>query len=194
MPAHRKEIPPEARAEAKRLYEQTLTPMADIAAMAGVCRSTLDARVREWKWQRRSAGHTGVDLAYAVRGAVVSAISAAPTLPISEERRLALAERIQDVVERQMAAVERVLGALKTEDQTEAERTTRTLAHITRVMREIAALTRPDAAPNDDADDDPVPRDIDELRFELARRIRGLIEAERGRRGRDIDGTATEVA
>jgi hypothetical protein len=184
MPALRKVIPPETLAEAKRLYEQTLTPMADIAALMGVCRSTLENRVRELKWKRRSSGCTGLDVAYAVRGAVVSAITASPTLPLSEERRFALAERIQGVVERQMEAVERVLGVLKSDDQAEAERTTRTLAHVTRVMREIAALTRPDAAPDDDADDDPIPRDIDELRFELARRIHAIIDAQAGQENR----------
>jgi AcrR family transcriptional regulator len=184
MPAFRKVIPSEILAEAKRLYEQTLTPMADIAALMGVCRSTLYNRVRELKWKRRSTAHCGVDVAYAVRGAVVSAVTASPTLPLSEERRFALAERIQGVVERQMEAVERVLGVLKSDDQAEAERTTRTLAHVTRVMREIAALTRPDAAPDDDADDDPIPRDIDELRFELARRIHAIIDAQAGQEDR----------
>jgi hypothetical protein len=52
------------------------------------------------------------------------------------------------------------------------------MASISRALREIATLVQPDEvkAP-DDADDDPVPRDIDEFRNELARRIRGFIEA-----------------
>ena len=55
-------------------------------------------------------------------------------------------------------------------------------ASISRTVREIAALNQPtEVAPADEADDDPVPRDIDEFRYELARRIRGFIEARQNR-------------
>jgi hypothetical protein len=44
-------------------------------------------------------------------------------------------------------------------------------------VREIAALNQPnEVTPADAADDDPVPSDIDEFRFELARRIHQFIE------------------
>ena len=166
MPALRKEIAPEIAAEAKRLYENTLTPMADIAAMMGVCRSTLDNRVREWKWKKRAASGTAVDIARAVRGNVAATMTQAAKLPVSEEKRLALAERIQGVVER--------LGAA---DDAEAERTARTLASLSRTMREIAALITPDTPPPNETDNDPVPLDIDELREELARRLHAIIDA-----------------
>jgi hypothetical protein len=54
MGARRIEIAPELVAEGKRLYEQTLTPIADIAAMMGVCRETLNNRSCEWGWKHRA--------------------------------------------------------------------------------------------------------------------------------------------
>ncbi len=212
MPALRKQIPDDVIAEAKRLYEQTLTPMQDIAAMMGVCRSTLDNRINEWKWVKRSVNRTAVDVSRLVRGAAVAALTAAApdqagddaddgtadvvrATPVSPEQRFALAARIQSVIEREMAAVERVLDKLGPADQAEAERSARTLASLARTMREIAALTQPnDVNRLDDPDDDPVPRDLDDLRFELARRIKGLVEAERREQGEGAGGPDGEVA
>ncbi len=44
MSGRRKEIAPERLAEARRLYENTLTPVREIVAMLGVSRATLDNR------------------------------------------------------------------------------------------------------------------------------------------------------
>jgi hypothetical protein len=49
----RKEDTPEDLAKAQHLYEKTLTPVDDIAAMLGVSRSTFSKRAGNW--QRRSA-------------------------------------------------------------------------------------------------------------------------------------------
>jgi hypothetical protein len=43
----RKQTAPELMAEAKRLYEQTLAPVDDIAGMLGLFRSNFYKRVRE---------------------------------------------------------------------------------------------------------------------------------------------------
>jgi len=100
------------------------------------------------------------------------------------DRYTALTRRILDVVEREMDAVEDVLKQLGPADKAEAERSARTLASLARTMHEIAALARPeDITPPDDPDDNPVPRDIDALRDELARRIEALVAAEREREG-----------
>jgi hypothetical protein len=42
----KKEIAPEMLAEARRLYEQTLAPVGDIAQMVGLSRSNFYERVR----------------------------------------------------------------------------------------------------------------------------------------------------
>jgi hypothetical protein len=189
--AHKIQIAPELAAEGKRLYEQTLTPLRDIAAMMGICRGTLATRIREWKWTRRRMAAAPFELHHAIRGAAMAAITQEPPsngaslVPVTPQQRAAIASRIQSAVEREIAAVERVLDVVGPADQGEAERSARTLASISRTLREVAALNQPDeVTPPDDADNDPVPRDIDEFRRELTRRIRNFIEARRNGAGR----------
>jgi hypothetical protein len=192
MPAHRIEIAPEVIAEGKRLYEQTRTPVQDIAAFMGIARWTLNNRVREWGWQRRHPPAMSVELHRAARGALAAAItSEAPPgessvlPPASDERRAAIAASIQDAVERAMDAVKRVLDKLDPADNAEAEQVGRTLAGVSRSLRELAAANQlPEASPCHENDNDPVPRDVDEFRFELARRIHAFIEAREGDAGR----------
>jgi hypothetical protein len=191
MPAHKIEIAPEVVAEGKRLYERTLTPMSDIAAHMGICRRTMENRIREWGWQRRRIPTLPIDLHHATRGAVVAAMTtdeppgqSADLLPVTDERRAAVAARIQDAVERAMDAVERVLDKIDPADGAEAERAGRTLAGVSRTLHELATVTRPpEASPPDETDDDPVPGDIDEFRVELTRRIRRFVAAERDEEG-----------
>ena len=186
MAAHKIPIAPELIAEGKRLHETTLTPLSDIAAVMGITRGTLAARIKEWGWKLRRPHSRGVDIFHAIRGAAAAVAiaetapaSAADLIPVSEQRRAALAISIHKVVECELA--ERAnIAVVKAADQAEAERSARTLASISRTVREIAALNQPvEVTPPDETDDDPVPGDIDEFRFELARCIRGFIEARR---------------
>jgi hypothetical protein len=187
----RKQFAPELLAEAKRLYEQTLAPVDDIAGMLGLSRSNFYKRVREGGWRGRRAKLGTFQFTRALSGSAVVAMTAEPAEqpraelvnngdPVSPQQRMALALRIQRVVEHEMDAVERILKNIAPSDQIEAEHGARTLASVSRTLREIAALNKPeDETPPDAADDDPIPRDIDEFRRELARRINGLIEARR---------------
>ena len=187
----KKEFAPELLAEARRLYEQTLAPVDDNAGMLGLSRSNFYKRVREGGWRGRRAKVARFQFTRALSGSVVTALTAEPAEqpradvvvnndPVSPQQRMALALRIQQVVERQMDAVERVLAKITPSDQMEAEHGARALASVSRTLREIKALNTPeDKTPPDAADDDPIPRDIDEFRRELARRIRGFIEARR---------------
>ncbi len=191
MVAHKIEIAPDVIAEGKRLYERTLTPMRDIAAYMGISRWTLDNRIGEWGWQRRRAPVQPVELHRAARGAVMAAATddAPPgdgveLAPDSPERRAAIAARIQNAVESALGAVERVLNKLDPADSAEAERAGRALAGVSCTLRELSAASLPpEARPSHANDDDPVPRDVDEFRFELARRIRAFIEARQARTG-----------
>ena len=190
MPA-RKHVAPELLAEAKRLYEQTLAPVDDIAGMIGLSRTPFYKRVKEEGWRGRRARIGTFEFARALSGSAVMAITAEPADqpraepepcndPLSPEQRMALALRMQQVVEREMDAIERILGKIKPSDQLEAEHGARTLATVARTLREIKALTTPEEeTPPDEANNDPVPGDIDEFRLELARRIRGFIESRR---------------
>lgn len=198
MVAHKIEIAPELIAEGRRLHDTTLTPLCDIAAVMGITRGTLSARIREWAWGKRRASSGALDLFHAVRGAAAAvATETLPQITASStplaERRAVLAERFLTITEREMAVVERVIGILKPTDQAEAERTMRTLATVSRVVREAAALNMPDEVTPDDPDDDAIPLDIDEFRLELARRIRGLIEKHRGNEGEGAGGTGARL-
>jgi hypothetical protein len=66
----------------------------------------------------------------------------------------------------------------------ERERDARVLAVLAKTLRELAALDQANtgaaAPPADDADDDPMPRDIDEFRRELARRIHAFVDSRGG--------------
>jgi hypothetical protein len=183
------EIAPERITEGKHLYELTATPVPDIAAMMGISRRTLARRLVEWGWTPRSAPRHTTDralVATAPAGAVANAGPDDAGDSLSTEARMALnAARIQRIVEHGLNAVERVLAKVGPSDRSEAERSARTLAAVARTLREMAAITKPEeVTPPDETDDDPVPRDIDEFRRQLARRIRGFIEARRNGAGR----------
>jgi sugar-specific transcriptional regulator TrmB len=113
-----------------------------------------------------------------------------------EQASAALVARIQRIAEREMDAVERVLDALGPAENADADRTARTLAGISRTLREVVALTtRETVAETHDPDDDTIPVDIDALRCELARRINALIDAraEQPVGDRDRDAGASET-
>ena len=78
-----------------------------------------------------------------------------------------------------MDAIESIQRSLRPAEM-QSERTVRILATLNKALREIAAISKPDeTTPSDANDNDPVPHDIDEFRRELARRIKGLVDAER---------------
>lgn len=183
----KKVIAPELLAEARRLYEQTLAPVADITAMLGITKDPFYAIVRREGWRHRRARVATFEFVKALGGAAVLTppaeqpraplVAANPLLP---EQRLALAERLMTGTEEALDAIKRVTAQINPNNPAEADASARSLANISRALREIAALTKTDeVTPPDDADDDPVPRDIDEFRNELARRIRGFIESRR---------------
>lgn len=187
MAPRRKEIASELVAEGRRLYEQTVVPVGDIARKMGISKSTLQNRVDAWSWKRRDY-HS--ELMRKLRAAEVAAAqvsapaseqptSEPPAAPPVPADRVAIAARIATVVERELDAVERVLKVIGPNNQVEAERSARTLASIGRALREIAAFNESHEVTPDDADDDAVPRDIDEFRNELARRINEFVDARR---------------
>ena len=197
MAPRKMEMAPALVAEGRRLYEHTVMPVRDIALKLGISNTTLQNRIDEWGWKRRDY-HS--ELMRKLRAAEVAASEArapapeptttepsASVAPAAPANRIAIAARITTVVEREMDAIERVLEVIGPANPIEAERSARSLASISRALREIAAFNQSDeVTPPDDADDDPVPRDIDEFRSELARRINEFVEARRsGEEGAD---------
>ena len=98
--------------------------------------------------------------------------------------RAALVARLWRTAERQVQQIEDRLKAAGLKP-TEREGNARTLATLVKTLRELAAFdeaqgARGQKAPNDDDDDDPVPRDIDEFRRELARRMDAFVASRTG--------------
>src|SRR5207237_10269158 len=97
------------------------------------------------------------------------------------EARQRLVARLWRTAGRQVREIERRLARTKARP-TERERDARLLAMLVKTLRELATLDAPEPvapAPADPEDHDPVPRDIEEFRRELARRIEAFV-ASRG--------------
>ena len=109
---------------------------------------------------------------------------AVPDGPADEaELRRVNALYVQQLVASGLAAVDRVLATVGPADESNSERSARTLAAVARALQEMSAMSEPeDETPQDDNDndDDPLPRDIDEIREALARRLHALVDAEAG--------------
>lgn len=187
MAGRRIDIAPERIAEAKRLYELTGTPVPAIAAMLGIARRTLERRARALKWTPRSAPRIEADrIALAAAPAPLAPDTPDTAVAASDAAALrsANAVRIQRLVASSLDAVDRVLTKVGPVDEGGAERSARTLAAVARTLQEMSGISQPTIeTPHDDAedDDDPLPRDIDEIRDELARRIHALIDEEESR-------------
>lgn len=164
MTIPKRDVPPEAIEEARRLYEQTSVPNQQIADLIGISRSTLTVRVRHWGWKRRRDRLPG------------EAVPAAPP-PLAEpeaeapvSRRLIVA-RLVARVESEIAAVERLVaraGLNAGRSAADAERAARTIAILVRSTRELAAIAREDAAEEEDDSAHDDFRDADAYRRELA--------------------------
>jgi hypothetical protein len=197
MPA-RIEIPPELLAECKYLYEETLTPIAEICRRMSFSRTAFYARRDQGGWVRRRycslPGHPGLLQAPAPEpppaesnGPDDSTVTRAPPA--------ALAIRVYDAVQRQMDAIESIQRTLRPTQEIQSERTVRILAALNRALREIAMISKTDETTFSNATDpDPVPNDLEQFRRELARRIKGLVDAERGRAGEGAGGTPDTLA
>jgi hypothetical protein len=89
-----------------------------------------------------------------------------------------LIERVTRAIERELSLIEIIVGGnhLKPQQRTEAERRARTLASLARPLGEVTRL-RASEQKVKPADDDAVPRDLDEFRRTLSRRLEQLVAA-----------------
>jgi hypothetical protein len=158
---------PEGLARAQRDYEQTDKPVKEIAADLPCSLTTFYAIVKRSNWTQRSVSRPR-------RRATAEA-----TPPPPDATPAAVVDHLQRTVERELDAIEKILARLPRlgdEGAVQAERAARTLASLTRTLNEVQRLRRAQAAAGITAqtesdDDDDMPRDIDEFRRELARRI-----------------------
>lgn len=96
----------------------------------------------------------------------------------------ALIERVSRAVERELLQIEVIVGGhhIKPAQRSEAERRARTLASLARTLGELARLRAGEKAK---PDDDDVPRDLDDFRRELSRRLEQVV---RGREATPAGG------
>lgn len=186
------DIPPAAQAEAKCLYEETFTSILEICRLMKISRSTFYRLRDENNWMRRRYSTT---LGYSGLLPAASDEATAPAAAVAPEQPAALAVRVYQAMQRQMDAIETIQKTLNPQQEIQSERTVRILAVLNRALREIAMITKFDETTFlDAADNDPVPHDLDQFRRELARRIRGLVDAERSRPGESPDRPSDALA
>lgn len=184
MPYPPRPIAPELITEARRLYEQTNVPVRDIAALIGLGERTLYARIYKWKWAMRCdripRESPPPPINNANAGTVAPAIAAAPA-PVSQlqvqlDEAISLPLRLQRAVERELAAVEALIRKLGVtpEPGADAERTARTLASLSRTLREMSTLQEKTSKPGD-PDDESVSAGSDELQRELLERLDKIV-------------------
>lgn len=92
-------------------------------------------------------------------------------------------ERVSSAIERELTKIERIVGnpeRLAPAHRIEAESRARVLASLARTLKEVMRLREQERGAGGDnakADHDAIPRDLDEFRRELSRRLEGLVAA-----------------
>jgi multidrug resistance efflux pump len=101
------------------------------------------------------------------------------TAPAADDN-VPIGERLQGAVARVLPAIEATIARLAAgpHHPRAMEQAGRTLSSLTRTLRELNALLAEHKA--ETGDDEP-PRDIDEFRQELARRLQGIIATRKQR-------------
>jgi hypothetical protein len=196
MSSPRIQIPPERVAEGKYLFEETNTLRQDIAAVMGISPDTLRRRSFEWGWKQRlrlsdvrasrPAGGTPGTVRQHHAGSAGDRAAAA--------RRRAVASRIMSRI---MAMLEDELTRIETTFREAGvaaggafDNRIRAILGVTKALREVELMSKPDEViPPNAADNDP-PRNIDEFREALARRIESFVTAQQSADGRSDGGTA----
>lgn len=91
-----------------------------------------------------------------------------------------LVERVSNAIERELSKIETIIGVSHVPPvlRTEAESRARVLASLASTLKEIMRLREQERSAGEEktkAADDSIPRDLDELRSELARRLEILV-------------------
>ena len=106
-----------------------------------------------------------------------SAVDRLDDPPPGEESGAALVRRIGGTMERELAKLDAILGSRNAQARrSEAEDRVRVVASLARTLKEVKRLNS--ELPGEtakDADDDAVPRDLDEFRRVLSRRLDEMV-------------------
>ncbi len=168
-------------AEARILYERGGMSVRKISEQCGLSLAELYAAAKREGWTMRGSPIVSTGKRRRKRGASASRLAA--IAQASPDRRRALVGRAWALAEAQMADLERRMRRLKTgaAPSVLGEREARAMASLVRALKELAVLdglggTRtPDGADQDDSETaSGFPRDVDQLKSELARHLEGL--------------------
>ena len=169
---------PELVAAARHDYENTDKTLARIAVDRGISERTINRWRDRDGWARRSERLRDMPPATLILEETTALLAARPpALPETATPAPSAIERIERLVEKELAAEEAMraqLGPLP-RVPADAERSARTLATLTQTLQALARLRcglPPDGGFDDD---DDMPRDIDEFRRDLARRIDAFV-------------------
>ena len=102
--------------------------------------------------------------------------------PHGEAPETSMVARVSDAIERELSKIERIVDSpvrIAPAQRIETESRARVLASLARTLKEVMRLREQERGAGDDttkaADDDAIPRDLDEFRRELSRRLEGLV-------------------
>ena len=121
-----------------------------------------------------------------------------PLTASPEQRTLDLIDRLQNQVDQTLTTVERMQAQHdpRLHRPAESEQLSRTLELLTRTLKDVVQLRFAASSQATTNDDDDFPRDIDEFRRELARRIDAFVASrtEPGIRGGEADAAGDGAA
>lgn len=193
---------PEFIENGRHRYEETKEPVDSIIADFGMHTSTFYRMVRRLGWKKRLNNTPRdmpadlrilVDAERAVQADAAARVAAA-TLPpddvAAQPGRMArgepapatVADRLERAIERALAGVELTHATLGPQAQpsADAERTARTLERLTDALSKVRRLRAPDGAIRSSDDYDDLPKDMDEFRHALARRMEAFVRSRTG--------------
>jgi hypothetical protein len=192
---------PELKAHARFRFEQTPESAYSIAADLGMHHTSLKRLAQREGWVRHNPPPvrdiTGV-MRLADEVEALTSVTPTPTLPLagggsqtafaappSHENAApdtSAIDRLEAAVLMELSVVERMRVALGPEPLRpfDAQITARTLSSLTETLSKLRRLRLASAPPARTADFDDIPEDIDEFRFELARRIEAFVASRTG--------------
>lgn len=176
---------------ARQLFEETPTPVRDIAVTVDCNERTVYRWAERHGWKRFQANRR-IKLV-PVAGETAPAGSSVPaTPPLADDiqaRRRAMAALLLDGVGHQIAAaIARASAIASPADLTEKD--ARLFALLARSIQQLALLERDFAPQRSDADHEP-PRDIDQLRQDLSQRLARFITEDAGTLPREPEPAGT---
>ncbi|EJW10146.1 hypothetical protein A33M_0395 [Rhodovulum sp. PH10] len=149
------------RAALRRAYETAGTTLKGVAKDFGVSPSSLTLVAEREGWRR---GGT----------AASRPKSKPPQARVRRQKKRSMADRLERLLAKEISRVEAVRRDAAAPDVADAERVARTLERLTDTLGKVRRLREPEAR----EPDDDLPRDIDEFRRVLARRIAELVQDE----------------